>query len=250
MSMALLCAAIFCASFVLTMVGLGGGLIFAPLFVLLGFPLATAVPTSLFLNGIAAFSAALTYYRKGMVEVKTAVPLLIASTLAAPLGALLTKVIDIKLFSGIMALVIILAALRMFFAGKTEGGGLRRSTAVKIIGGCGVGLVVGLIGGLLGIGGGVFIVPLLIYLLRMPTKTAAATSIFIVVFPSFSGFMAHVSLAATDWKFILFMGVFSFAGGQLGSRLMSEKLKGKAVRRIFAVVLLAFSLKLLQKALV
>lgn len=248
MSMALLCAAIFCASFVLTMVGLGGGLIFAPLFVLLGYPLATAIPASLFLNGIAAFSAALTYYRKGMVEVKTAVPLLIASTLSAPLGALLTSVIDIRLFSGIMALVIILAALRMLFAGKPKEGGMQRSAAVKILGGCGVGLVVGLIGGLLGIGGGVFIVPLLIYVLRMPTKAAAATSIFIVVFPSFSGFVAHVSLAATDWKFILFMGLFSFAGGQLGSRIMSEKLKGKAVRRIFAVVLLAFSLKLLQKA--
>ena len=248
MSMALLCAAIFCASFVLTMVGLGGGLIFAPLFVLLGFPVATAVPASLFLNGIAALSAALTYYRKGMVEVKTAVPLLIASTLAAPLGALLTKIIDRQLFSGIMALVIILAALRMLFAGKPEAGDLQRGTAIKILGGCGIGLVVGLIGGLLGIGGGVFIVPLLIYVLRMPTKAAAATSIFIVVFPSFSGFIAHVSLTATDWKFILLTGIFSFAGGQLGSRVMSEKLKGKAIRRIFGVVLLVFALKLLQKA--
>jgi uncharacterized membrane protein YfcA len=50
--------------------------------------------------------------------------------------------------------------------------------------------------GLLGIGGGVFIVPLLIYVLRMPTKTSAATSIFIVVFSSFSGFIAHISLAS------------------------------------------------------
>jgi uncharacterized membrane protein YfcA len=250
MSMALLFAAIFGASFVLTMVGLGGGLIFAPLFVLLGFPVATAVPASLFLNGIAAFSAALTYYRKGMVEVKTAVPLLISSTLAAPLGALLTGIIDRRLFSGVMALVIILAALRMLFSGKPEGDGLQRSTTVKVLGGCAIGIIVGLIGGLLGIGGGVFIVPLLVYVLRMPTRAAAATSIFIVVFPSFSGFIAHISLAATDWKFIILAGIFSFAGGQLGSRVMSEKLKGRAVRRIFGVVLLLFSLKLLQKAFV
>lgn len=248
MSMALLFVAIFCASFILTMVGLGGGLIFAPLFVLLGFPVATAVPASLFLNGIAAFSAALTYYRKGMVDVKTAVPLLISSTLAAPLGALLTKVIDVRLFAAIMALVIVLAALRMLFAGKAAAEEGQRSSAAKVFGGAGIGLVIGLMGGLLGIGGGVFIVPLLIYVLRMPTKAAAATSIFIVVFPSFSGFIAHISLAATDWTFILLAGIFSFAGGQLGSRLMSEKMKGKAIRRIFAVVLLLFSLKLLQKA--
>jgi uncharacterized membrane protein YfcA len=45
---------IFVSSFVLTMVGLGGGLIFSPLFVLLGFPISTAVSASLFLNGTAA----------------------------------------------------------------------------------------------------------------------------------------------------------------------------------------------------
>jgi len=82
----------------------------------------------------------------------------------------------------------------------------------------------------------------------MPAKAAAATSIFIVMFPSFSGFIAHVTLAAPDWRFILLAALFSFAGGQLGSRLMSEKLKGRAVRRIFGVVLLILFLKLLQKA--
>jgi len=82
----------------------------------------------------------------------------------------------------------------------------------------------------------------------MPTKTAAATSIFIVVFSSFSGFLTHISLAGTDWKFILLAAIFSFSGGQLGSKIMSEKLKGKVVRRIFGVVLIVFAFKLIQKA--
>ena len=55
---------IFAASFVLTMVGLGGGLIFAPLFILLQFPVNEAVSASLFLNGIAALSAAINYFRR------------------------------------------------------------------------------------------------------------------------------------------------------------------------------------------
>ena len=248
MSLILLLAVIFFSSLILTMVGLGGGLIFSPLFVLLGFPLTTAVSASLFLNGIAALSAAFTYYRKKMIDVKTAVPLLVSSSLAAPFGAMLTRVIDLRIFSGIMAGVIFLAAMRMIFSGKTE----RASTALnqkqRILGGGAIGIAVGVMAGLLGIGGGVFIVPLLIYVLKMPIKTAAATSIFIVVFSSFSGFVAHISLASTDWKFILLAAVFSFAGGQLGSRVMSEQLKGKAVRRIFGVILLIFFLKLLQRA--
>ena len=249
MSLTLLLAVIFFASFILTMVGLGGGLVFSPLFVLLGFPVTTAVSASLFLNGIAALSAAITYLRKKMVDVKTAVPLLLTSTLAAPFGAMLTNVINIRVFSGILALVILLAAIRMLFFGKTEAGATETGVTSRILGGGAIGIGVGFMAGLLGIGGGVFIVPLLIYLLKMPTKTAAATSIFIVVFSSFSGFIAHISLANTNWKFILLAAVFSFAGGQFGSRIMSEKLKGKAIRRIFGVFLLVFFLKLLQKAM-
>ena len=61
---ALLIVAIFIISLVLTMVGLGGGLIFSPLFVILGFAKSEAASASLFLNLIAAASAAYTYSRK------------------------------------------------------------------------------------------------------------------------------------------------------------------------------------------
>jgi uncharacterized membrane protein YfcA len=244
----LLCTIIFFASFILTMVGLGGGLIFSPLFVLLGFPVTTAVSASLFLNGIAAISAAITFFRKKMVDVKIGLPLLITSTLSAPLGAMITAQIDLHTFTGVLSLVIIVAAIRMLLSKKTEAEGTAVSSARRIIGGGCIGVVIGLMAGLLGIGGGVFIVPLLIYVLKVPTKTAAATSIFIVVFSSFSGFVAHISLADTDWKFILIAAVFSFAGGQLGSRIMAEKLKGRTVRQIFGVVLLLFAFKLIQRA--
>ena len=244
----LLYAIIFLSSLVLTMVGLGGGLIFSPLFVLLGYPLTTAVSASLFLNGIAALSAAITYFRKNMVDVQTGLPLIAASTLAAPVGALLTTRIDVHLFSMVLALVIILAALRMIFSKKIVAGNTAPVSSVRrVIAGGAIGLVVGFMAGLLGIGGGVFIVPLLIYVLKIPTKIAAATSIFIVVFSSFSGFVAHVSMAATDWKFIIVAAIFSFAGGQAGSRIMAERLKGRTVRVIFGLVLLAFSAKLIQR---
>lgn len=249
MSLTPLLAVIFCASFVLTMVGLGGGLVFSPLFVLLGFPVTTAVSASLFLNGIAALSAAITYFRKKMVDVKTAVPLLLTSMLAAPFGALLTNAINMRLFSGLLALVILLAAIRMLFSGKTVAVATETGLKRRVLGGGAIGIAVGFMAGLLGIGGGVFIMPLLVYLLKMPVKTAAATSIFIVVFSSFSGFVAHVSFAGTQWKFIVFAAVFSFAGGYLGSRFMSEKLEESVVRRIFGVLLLLIFLKLLHKAL-
>jgi hypothetical protein len=247
MSWFLLVPIIFGSSLVLTMVGLGGGLIFSPLFILLSFPISTAVSASLFLNGIAASSAAITYFRRKMVDVHIGVPLIISSSLAAPLGAYTTSKVDIRIFTTVLAGVIALAAVRMLFSGKVESGGNQISSWRRSIGGGVIGLVIGFMAGLLGIGGGVFIVPLLIYVLKVPTKIAAATSIFIVVFSSFSGFVTHISLADTDWKLILLAALFSFTGGQLGSRIMAEKLKGATVKRIFGVVLLLFAFKLVQR---
>ena len=250
MSLLFLFPLIFAVSLVLTMVGLGGGLIFSPLFILLHYPVSTAVSASLFLNGIAAVSAAITYFRKRMVDIKIGLPLIISSSLLAPVGAYTTAKVNIHIFTAVLAGVIFIAALRMIFSGKVQSEDRPISTARKIIGGGGIGIMIGFIAGLLGIGGGVFIVPLLIYILKVPTKTAAATTIFIVVFSSFSGFAAHVSIAPPDWKFIFLAAIFSFAGGQIGSRIMAEKLKGKTVRRIFGVVLLLFVIKLLQKIMV
>ena len=145
--------------------------------------------------------------------------------------------------------MILAAAVRMIFSGKAGDNASPKSVRYRLIGGAGIGIVIGIMAGLLGIGGGVFIVPLLIYILKMPTKTSAATSIFIVVFSSFSGFIAHATLASIDWKFILPAAVFSFVGGRLGARVMSEQMKGKRIRQIFGGVLLIFFLRLLQKAL-
>jgi hypothetical protein len=92
----------FAASLLLTMVGLGGGLIFSPLFILLQLPVHMAVSASLFLNGIAAISAAITYFCKKMVAVKIGLPLIIFSSLSAPLGAYATSKVNLRLFTGIL----------------------------------------------------------------------------------------------------------------------------------------------------
>lgn len=249
MSLVLLFGIIFSTSFILTMVGLGGGgLVFSPLFVTLNFPVSTAVSASLFLNGITAVSAAIVYFRKKMIDIKVGLPLLAGSTLCAPLGAMVTNRINLRIFMAILALVTFLAGIRMLFSKSLHAESTDISALRRIAGGGGIGMLIGFTVGLLGIGGGVFIVPLLIYLLKVPVKTAAATSIFIVVFSSFSGFIGHISIENTDWNFILTAAIFSFIGGQLGSRIMAEKLRGRTVRRMFGMVLLIFCFKLAQKA--
>lgn len=246
----LLIVAIFVISLVLTMVGLGGGLIFSPLFVILGFVKSDAASASLFLNLIAAASAAYTYARKKMVDFSLSIPLIVSSSLAAPLGSFLNVRIDLKPFLMIMSVVLAIAGVRMLMSPATEVESVELSSTKKVAGGIVIGACIGLMGGLLGIGGGVFIVPLLIYVLKTPTKIAAASSTFIVCFSSLTGFLGYASMAEINWKFILPAAVASFAGGQAGARIMSSRLKGKSIRVIFSIILFILCVKLLHRSFI
>jgi uncharacterized protein len=240
---------IFFIALVLTMVGLGGGLIFSPLFVILGFAKVDAASASLFLNLIAAASAAWTYSQKKMVDFSLSIPLIISSALAAPIGSFLNSRIDAKPFMVIMAVVLALAGCRMLMSPPKGENGVSVGAWNKILGGLGIGVCIGLMGGFLGIGGGVFVVPLLIYVLKTPTKIAAATSTFIVCFSSLTGFLGYAAVEQINWPFILPAAVASFAGGQAGARIMSSKLKGKAIRIIFSLLLFSLCAKLVHQAL-
>lgn len=240
---------IFLIAMVLTMVGLGGGLLFSPLFAVLGFEKSMVASTSLFLNLVGAASAAGIYMRRGMIDFTVALPLL-AAGLSAPLGALTTQRIDTETFMTVLAVIVAFGAIRMLIAPKGEARPEQTDTGKKVIGSALIGLAVGFMAGLVGIGGGVFIVPLLIYVLKVPTKTAAASNTFIVCFSSLTGFATHAAVSTIDWSFILLAAVFSFAGGQVGSRLMASKLQGRTVRLIFAAVLLVMSGRLLSKVFV
>ncbi len=229
------------------MVGLGGGLIFSPMFLILGFVKSDAASASLFLNLVAAASAAFTYSRKKMVDFSLSIPLVILSSLTAPIGSFLNVRIDLKPFLIIMAVVLAVAGARMLMSPATELESSNITPSQKIMGSLIIGGFIGLLGGLLGIGGGVFIVPLLIYVLKTPTKIAAASSTFIVCFSSLTGFIGYASMTKINWMFILPAAIASFAGGQAGASIMSTHLKGKSIRVIFSFLLFALCAKVIHQ---
>ena len=243
----LLIAGVFFISFLLTMVGLGGGLVFSPLFVILGMSKAQAASASLFLNLTAAGSAASTYARKGMVDFSLSIPLIVSSAVAAPFGAYLNAQIDTTSFMLAMAAVLALAGIRMLVVSNDKRAPADTLKWKKILGGAGIGAGIGVLAGLLGVGGGVFVVPLLIFLLKTPTKTAAASSTFIVCFSSLTGFMGYVAQGGINWGFVLPAAAVSLLGGMAGARIMSTRMKGKNIRVLFSFVLFALCVRLLYQ---
>jgi hypothetical protein len=119
---------------------------------------------------------------------------------------------------------------------RDTGVSLRVLTAV----GMGVGAVAGFIGGLLGVGGGNIVVPALV-LLGFEPKRASATTAFVVIFSSLSGFLGHLTLAGMDYALLAWTAAGSAGGAALGSWLMVERLKGRQVKVTIGFVLLGIA---------
>jgi uncharacterized membrane protein YfcA len=109
--------------------------------------------------------------------------------------------------------------------------------------GIGLGIGAGYLGGLLGVGRGNFIVPALVWL-GIDPKKASATTAFIVVFASLSGFFGHAAMDSINWNLLAFAAVGSVSGAILGSWLMHKKLDANQVKKVIGVVLYAIAAKM------
>lgn len=105
------------------------------------------------------------------------------------------------------------------------------------------GLGIGFLAGLLGIGGGFLFDPILIAM-GYPTKQAAATSTFVVVFSSFSGFAGHVAEGHFNIPLLIYSSIAVIVASQIGARVMKDKMKAKWIKQIFGVLLVAVAVKL------
>ena len=233
--------------FIFSMLGLGGAMLYVPLFHLLGFDFkSVAIPTGLLLNMLSTISASSVYLRSKMVDVKGAVPLIVAAVLGAPVGAYLTKTVPAGILILLFAIAMVFVGGRMLFtSGRPEQTGSAMARNRFLLMGSG-GLVIGLISGLLGVGGGFLFVPLMLAV-GYPTKKAAATSSFVVIFSSFSGFTGHVAEGHFNWPLMFSTAVAVLIGSRIGAKVMKEKMKAKWIKQLYAIVLLAVAAQLLIK---
>ena len=239
---------IFFLAVLFSMLGLGGALVYVPLFYWLGIDILVAIPMALLLNGITTSSAAITYLRKKMVDLHTAAPFIAASIIGAPIGAYFTKFTPVETLLWILGGVLALAGIRMIFSRDPEGDNQVHDMdkARGIIIGLGFGFVISAAAGLLGIGGGVFIVPVLL-MLGFGTKRASATSAVIVAFISFSGFLGHLGTVNLDMTLMAHTGIAAFLGAQIGSHLMHSKIiKSKTIKQMFGAVLWIMAVKIVS----
>ena len=106
-----------------------------------------------------------------------------------------------------------------------------------------IGAFAGYLGELLGVGGGNFIIPVLVGG-GMDPKKASGTTAFVVIFASLAGFLGHAALGSINMTLLLSASVASIVGAILGANLMSSKLKSSQVKVVIGVVLYVVAVKI------
>ncbi len=231
----------------LTIAGVGAAFILIPVFIGLGIDVHVAMATALLLNSIAMIFASYRFIKNKLVMWKVAIPILIIATALSPVGAYVSVGLNREVLLWLFVAFLLFAAGMMLFY-KPAKKDVESSKSKQIISGVSVGAFAGFLGGLLGVGGGNFIVPVLVWLGYNPKKASATTS-FIVIFSSFSGFLGHATIGNISASLLSFTAVGSALGAVVGAWLMTEKLKREHVKLIIGIVLLGIAAKMIWNLL-
>jgi len=227
----------------LTIAGVGAAFILIPVFIALHIDIHVAMAVALLLNSIAMSFASYSYIKSKLVLWKVAIPILIVATALSPVGAYVSQGLNAQILKWLFVGFLIFAGLMMLFYEPRERD-VESSMSKQLIYGISIGAVAGFLGGLLGVGGGNIIIPVLVWMGINPKK-ASATTAFIVIFSSLSGFLGHATLGSIDIKLLVITAVASALGAVLGAWLMTEKLKRKQVKLIIGIVLIGIAAKMM-----
>lgn len=113
----------------------------------------------------------------------------------------------------------------------------------KIVGLTLLGLLSGVTSGLLGVGGGIIIVPLLVYAFKVPIKIAVGTSLAVIIPTAIAGGLTHYKNGNVDLAIAVWVALGAVAAGSLGA-LAAEALPDIAIKRVFAVLMVVVAIRM------
>lgn len=202
--------------------------------------------TALMLNLLVAGIGAYSYWKAKHLSMKLAWPFLIASVPMAFVGGLL-EVSD-KTYFVLLAAALVVAAIRLATA-KSNSGGAFETKDPSYGASLPIGAGIGLLSGIVGVGGGIFLSPLMIFFKWAdPKRTAAVSALFIGV-NSLAGLGGRFMRDAIVLGNLFPLVIAALVGGLLGSYVGANKFSGLVLRRILAAVLLVAAFKLVYTAL-
>lgn len=241
----LLIALVFLVALAYSSVGHGGASGYLAVMSLFSFAPEQMAPSALLLNLLVAGTGFANYWCAGHFARQLFLPFVITSIPAAFLGGLTQ--ISVRLYSLLLGSVLVFAAARLAVqprVAEEESRAQAPRLAVALPAGAGIGYLSGIVG----VGGGIFLSPLMLLARWADAKRTAAVSAAFIFVNSAAGLYGHLSRARLDWAALVPLVLAAFAGGLIGSRVGARQLPGLWLRRILAAVLFFASYKLLRAA--
>ena len=226
-------------AFLYASVGHGGASGYLALMALFSFAPENMKPTALLLNLFVAGIAFYHYYRAGHFNKKLFLAFALASIPMAFLGGLIT--IDASVYKKILAVLLVFAILKMLNVFGKESDQIKN---IKIWQGLIIGGLIGFFSGLIGIGGGIILTPVILLLHWGKMKEAAAVSALFIWVNSGAGLMGQLTSGAVLSTQSFLLVALALLGGWFGSYYGSKKFNNNSLRYLLAFVLIIASVKL------
>lgn len=199
--------------------GLGGGIVLVPLLVAVSFEQHRAHATSLAAIVLIALAGATSFGLSGEMAIGLGVTIGIGGVIGSVIGASLMNRISARSLTIVFGIVLLIAAIRMISGANPLPGSGDLSEVAQIAIAVLIGLVAGFFAGLVGIGGGVVIVPSTVLLLGLPQHEAQGTSLIAIIFTATAGTIINFKNQRVRLIDGLVVGAGGVTGALIGSRL-------------------------------
>ena len=261
--------------FISGMFGIGGGFLMTPLLIFIGVSPAVAVASMASHISASSFTGALTYWRKGALDLALALMLLSAGIIGTATGVWVFTTLralgqlDLMIGLSYVTLLTAVGGMMIYESVRAElrarqglSATIRRPGShtwlhglpfklrfrrskiyVSAIPVWGIGFIIGFVGAIMGIGGGFLLVPMLIYFLRVPTATVIGTSMVLTLVTMASATVMHAATNhLVDAVLALILMVGGVVGAQFGART-GQRMRGERLRLLLGLLVFAVGLR-------
>lgn len=234
----------FVGAFFSGLLGIGGAIITIPLLLYVPGMLGVGVFSMKEITGMAlvqvffgSLSGVLAHQKMGHINREPVVVMGACMVFSSFVGAVVSKYIDGEVLKAVFAVIALVAAFTIFISKKNdEDQGFIKINFGKKLVAAGSAVGVGFLAGMIGVGGAFVLIPVMIRVLKIPTKTAMGSALVMLLFSAFAGILGKLSTGQLPLYNSLPLIIGALPGAQIGG-LLNKKTRPVTLRRVLALVI-------------
>ena len=229
------------------LLGVGGGIVMVPALAAMGYGRHQANAISLATILVIAVAGTLGFAAGSSVDVAVGLALGLGGVAGATVGARWASRLSGVALARFFGILLLVVGIRMLTAGGSATGVGTLDSPWDLVVGVGVGLAAGIISGLAGVGGGVIMVPAMVFLLGLDQHTAEGTSLLAIIFTAAAGTRVNLSNDYIEWRTVVVLAIAGAACAPLAATF-AQSIPADTLARVFAVWLLLIAVRTLVRS--